>query len=59
MKLEWVITDMQLRCDTAKSPDTDTVCELPWDHVVVQNGEPARMTSHMGRSGTGAWFSWD
>lgn len=59
MKLEWVLTDSQPHCDTAKSPDTDTVCELPWDHIVLQNGEPARMTSHMGRSKSGAWYSWD
>jgi hypothetical protein len=59
MKLEWVLTDTHLRCDKPKSPDTDTICELPWDHIVLQNGEPARMTNHMGRSGTDAWYSWD
>ena len=59
MKLEWIITDTQPHCDTDKSFDSDIICELPWDHIVLQNGEPARMTSHMGRSKSGAWYSWD
>jgi hypothetical protein len=59
MKLEWVLSGHQSRCDATKSLDSDLTCELPWDHIVLQNGEPARMTSHMGRSKSGAWYSWD
>lgn len=59
MKLEWLLTDTQPHCDEPRSTHHDMICELPWDHIVLQNGEPARMTSHMGRSETGAWFSWD
>jgi hypothetical protein len=59
MKLEWVLAEHQLRCDAPRSFDSDVICELPWDHIVLQNGEPARMTSHMGRSKSGAWYSWD
>lgn len=60
MKLEWLLTDTQTHCEAPRTFDTDPIsCELPWDHIVLQNGEPARMTSHMGRSATGAWFSWE
>lgn len=60
MRLEWVLAGREeSQCSTLKSPDTCTVCELPWDHIVLQNGEPARVTSHMGRSATGTWFSWE
>jgi hypothetical protein len=58
MKLEWVLTETQPHCDETRS-DSGPVCELPWDHIVLQNGEPARMTSHMGRSASGTWYSWD
>jgi hypothetical protein len=61
MKLEWMLTETQPHCDEVKPPEwtSEIVCELPWDHIVLQNGEPARMTSHMGRSKSGAWYSWD
>jgi len=61
MKLEWQISaDLpQVKCDAPWLGSREVLCELPWDHIVSQNGEPARMTSHMGRSGTGAWYSWD
>jgi len=61
MKLEWQIsTELpQVRCHEEWVGSSDVTCELPWDHIVLQNGEPARMTSHMGRSASGTWYSWD
>ncbi len=61
MKLEWQLsTELpQVRCHDGWSGSDAVTCELPWDHIVLQNGEPARMTSHMGRSKSGTWYSWD
>jgi hypothetical protein len=36
MKLEWVLAEHQLRCDAPRSFDSDVICELPWDHMVLQ-----------------------